>query len=442
VLPRKKDCTESSWPVKWPCARRHCQGTVSGWPGDWVQPSVNRVCFLSKLCILNLEISFSVLQIARGRWMLVATSLGSLLSVFVSSQPSKSRKTCWSFFWMPVLCWIPQELFGPCSWLGSHTNCMARFGLLAGVATAALGALCSYEARVLHLHSVVPGDTFQVWILPCVLFAVSGVFYFGFITPHQKSLLCAPEFYGFSMNTVPGMLRKILTIWFGLVFVYQQFTEVLGCDDACPGSQCSQIQKMSAEERASGEPRILGFQHNGLNSYETLIFAPRYWAWAIGGDLNSFMGPCANWFGDLKAWKNWGSGKDFGESCYSLCWRYLLPSITYSLCNYQLTCWWAIATFLLLVTPPEFVYRFERIIKPTSCELNSASQFDLASELPMVNQENLAWTGILEWKRLEISRMLCLSVFCLIHLKIICLCNQWTEKDIGTGIHCLCSEYF
>ncbi len=79
--------------------------------------------------------------------------------------------------------------------------------------------------------------------------------------------------------------------------------------------------------------------------------------------------------------------------------------------------------------------------KPISCELNSASQFDLPSELPMVNQENLAWTGILEWKRLEISRMLCLSVFCLIHLKIICLCNQWTKKDIGTGIHCLCSEY-
>jgi hypothetical protein len=95
---------------------------------------------------------------------------------------------------------------------------MARFGLLAGVATAALGALCSYEARVLHLHSVVPGDTFQVLILPCVMFAVSRVFYFGFITPHQKSLLCAPEFYSFSMNTVPGMLRKIFTIWFGLVF--------------------------------------------------------------------------------------------------------------------------------------------------------------------------------------------------------------------------------
>ncbi|KAH8974862.1 hypothetical protein BDL97_01G123800 [Sphagnum fallax] len=92
---------------------------------------------------------------------------------------------------------------------------MARFGLLAGVATAALGALCSYEARVLHLHSVVPGDTFQ-------------------------------------------------------------FTEVLGCDDACPGSQCSQIQKMSAEERASAGPPILGFRYNGLNSYETLIFAPRY----------------------------------------------------------------------------------------------------------------------------------------------------------------------
>jgi hypothetical protein len=95
---------------------------------------------------------------------------------------------------------------------------MARFGLLAGVATAALGALCSYEARVLHLHSVVPGDTFQVLILPCVMFAVSRVFYFGFITPHQKSLLCAPEFYSFSMNTVPGMLRKIFTIWFGLVW--------------------------------------------------------------------------------------------------------------------------------------------------------------------------------------------------------------------------------
>jgi hypothetical protein len=103
-------------------------------------------------------------------------------------------------------------------------------------------------------------------------------------------------------------------------FGFRQFTEVLGCDDACPGSQCSQIQKMSAEEKASGGPPILGFRYNGLNSYETLIFAPRYWAWATGGDLNSFMGPCANWFRDLKAWKNWGSGKDFGESCYSLCW--------------------------------------------------------------------------------------------------------------------------
>ncbi len=174
---------------------------------------------------------------------------------------------------------LPQGLFGICSWLGSHTNCMARFGLLAGVATAALGALCSYEARMLHLHSVVPGDTFQVWILPCAMFAVSRVFYFGFITLHQKSLLCAPEFYSFSMNTVPGMLRKIFTIWFG----FRQFTEVLGCDDSCPGSQCSQIQKMSAEERASGGPPILGFRYNGLNSYETLIFAPRYWAWSIGG---------------------------------------------------------------------------------------------------------------------------------------------------------------
>ncbi len=61
-------------------------------------------------------------------------------------------------------------------------------------------------------------------------------------------------------------------VWFG----FQQFTEVLGCDDACPGSQCSQIQKMSAEERASAGPPILGFRYNGLNSYETLIFAPRY----------------------------------------------------------------------------------------------------------------------------------------------------------------------
>ncbi len=130
----------------------------------------------------------------------------------------EEQKNLLEFFLMPVLCWISQELFGICSWLGSHPNCMARFGLLAGVATAALGALCSYEARVLHLHSVVPGDTFQVWILPCVMFAVSRVFYFGFITPHQKSLLCAPEFYSFSMNTVPGMLRKIFTIWFGLVW--------------------------------------------------------------------------------------------------------------------------------------------------------------------------------------------------------------------------------
>jgi len=38
---------------------------------------------------------------------------------------------------------------------------MAKYGALAGAAVAAVGAFCSYEARVLHLHSS-PGDGFQV----------------------------------------------------------------------------------------------------------------------------------------------------------------------------------------------------------------------------------------------------------------------------------------
>lgn len=38
---------------------------------------------------------------------------------------------------------------------------MAKYGALAGAAAAAVGAVCSYEARVLHLHSA--GDeSFQV----------------------------------------------------------------------------------------------------------------------------------------------------------------------------------------------------------------------------------------------------------------------------------------
>ncbi len=44
---------------------------------------------------------------------------------------------------------------------------MAKYGVLAGAAVAAVGAFCSYEARVLHLHSS-PGDGFQV--LACCLF--------------------------------------------------------------------------------------------------------------------------------------------------------------------------------------------------------------------------------------------------------------------------------
>ncbi len=44
---------------------------------------------------------------------------------------------------------------------------MAKYGALAGAAVAAVGAFCSYEARVLHLHSS-PGDGFQV--LACFLF--------------------------------------------------------------------------------------------------------------------------------------------------------------------------------------------------------------------------------------------------------------------------------
>lgn len=49
----------------------------------------------------------------------------------------------------------------------------SKFGALAGAAVAAVGALCSYEARVLHLHSS-PGESFQV---PFALLAlVSPVF--------------------------------------------------------------------------------------------------------------------------------------------------------------------------------------------------------------------------------------------------------------------------
>lgn len=49
----------------------------------------------------------------------------------------------------------------------------SKFGALAGAAVAAVGALCSYEARVLHLHSS-PGESFQV---PFALFPlVSPVF--------------------------------------------------------------------------------------------------------------------------------------------------------------------------------------------------------------------------------------------------------------------------
>lgn len=44
----------------------------------------------------------------------------------------------------------------------------SKFGALAGAAVAAVGALCSYEARVLHLHSS-PGESFQV---PFALFSL------------------------------------------------------------------------------------------------------------------------------------------------------------------------------------------------------------------------------------------------------------------------------
>lgn len=40
---------------------------------------------------------------------------------------------------------------------------MARYGALAGAAAAAIGVLCSYEARVLHFRSS-PGDAFKISI--------------------------------------------------------------------------------------------------------------------------------------------------------------------------------------------------------------------------------------------------------------------------------------
>ena len=50
----------------------------------------------------------------------------------------------------------------------------SKFGALAGAAVAAVGALCSYEARVLHLHSS-PGESFQVPFFRTLSFPWSGL---------------------------------------------------------------------------------------------------------------------------------------------------------------------------------------------------------------------------------------------------------------------------
>jgi hypothetical protein len=86
---------------------------------------------------------------------------------------------------------------------------MAKYGALAGAAVAAVGALCSYEAHVLHLHSS-PGDGFQVSI-----------------------------------------------------------TEVLGCKE---GSFISNSQTEMITAACGSSTPIC----NGPNSFETLLFAPRY----------------------------------------------------------------------------------------------------------------------------------------------------------------------
>lgn len=89
---------------------------------------------------------------------------------------------------------------------------MAKYGALAGAAAAAVGAVCSYEARVLHLHSA--GDeSFQI-----------------------------------------------------------SMTEVLGCKEGCCDPS-SQTELTKDGPSSSSKPSSW---YDGPNSYETLLFAPRY----------------------------------------------------------------------------------------------------------------------------------------------------------------------
>jgi len=89
----------------------------------------------------------------------------------------------------------------------------SKFGALAGAAVAAVGALCSYEARVLHLHSS-PGESFQLTM-----------------------------------------------------------AEVLGCKEGCcpPGPHSEAGKDSFGNSSANLLPHF-----DGPNSYETLLFAPRY----------------------------------------------------------------------------------------------------------------------------------------------------------------------
>lgn len=68
---------------------------------------------------------------------------------------------------------------------------MAKYGALAGAAVAAVGAFCSYEARVLHLHSS-PGDGFQV--LASFLF----LFFFFWSVENLCPLVCSGSGTGFA----------------------------------------------------------------------------------------------------------------------------------------------------------------------------------------------------------------------------------------------------
>ena len=90
-------------------------------------------------------------------------------------RPQGAHRLCWLLLCCVVSCrcwWLFCEgrFGGVLKEQEEHISqeMASKFGALAGAAVAAVGALCSYEARVLHLHSS-PGESFQV---PFALFSL------------------------------------------------------------------------------------------------------------------------------------------------------------------------------------------------------------------------------------------------------------------------------